>query len=420
VKPKFGALMLFVLMTALFQDALAQEHLAQEQLAQEPTETRSIFQVVPTPNENFNSELFAASASSANDIWAVGQSTIHFDGTTWTAFPAPLIKGDSNSFLQGVVDISPTLAWAAGNVTDGTHLRQVIEQWNGTKWSLFPGPKFGKKEQADIFAMTSSSADDVWAVGSLVNLGTGLVLPLFEHWNGTAWTATTVGSNVESNSEFLFGASADAPNDAWAVGFSGSDNIRTSARHWNGTNWNSVATPNVGEGTNKLNAVLALAPNDVWAAGFSTPSAPTRHAATRTLIEHFDGTSWAVVPSPNVGPKSANQSNRLLGLTANSANDIWAFGSYFAADGSGHQLTLLLHWDGIGWTIMSSPNPSKGESPSNLLWAGVAPSPGNIWILGSGQEGTLAIHTAPGGDSSFASSFSITGATRSGETVTPR
>jgi len=61
----------------------------------------SILQVVPTPNANSNSELLAASASSPNDIWAVGQSTIHFDGTTWTAFPAPMIKGDNNSFLQG-------------------------------------------------------------------------------------------------------------------------------------------------------------------------------------------------------------------------------------------------------------------------------------------------------------------------------
>jgi hypothetical protein len=46
---------------------------------------QSIFQVVPTPNENFNNGLFAVSASSPSDIWAVGQSTIHFDGTTWTA-----------------------------------------------------------------------------------------------------------------------------------------------------------------------------------------------------------------------------------------------------------------------------------------------------------------------------------------------
>src|ERR1700733_5959084 len=138
--------MLFGLTVSLFQGSPAQGQ----------TQASSIVQVVPTPNQNSNSELLAAGASSPNDIWAVGQSTIHFDGTTWTAFPAPMIKGDNNSFLQGVVAISPTLAWAAGNVTDGARPGQVIEQWNGTRWSLFPGPKFGKRDWANVFAMTSS------------------------------------------------------------------------------------------------------------------------------------------------------------------------------------------------------------------------------------------------------------------------
>jgi hypothetical protein len=391
VRLTLSAVTFFGLSVALVQDLPAQGQM----------QASSTFEVVRTPNENPNSELFAASASSANDIWAVGQSTIHFDGTTWTAFPAPMIKGDNNSFLQGVVALSPSLAWAAGNLTDGAHQGQVIEQWNGAKWSLFPGPKFGKKDQADVFAMTASSANDVWAIGSLMNRGTGLVSPLFEHWNGTSWTATT----VESNNEFLFGASADAANDAWAVGFGGLNDIQTSAMHWDGTNWKSVATPNVGEGANKLSAVLALAPNDVWAVGFSTPVAPPKQAATLTLIEHFDGTSWTVVPSPNVGPKSANQSNRLLGLTANSANDIWAFGSYFPPDGSAHQMTLLLHWDGTSWTIAPSPSPAKGGFPCDLLWAGVAPSPGNLWILGSVHDGTLAMHMTTGPDSGLVSSF---------------
>jgi hypothetical protein len=391
VRLTLSALTFFGLSAALFQDLPAQGQ----------TQASSTFEVVATPNENPNSELFAASASSSNDIWAVGQSTIHFDGNTWTAFSAPMIKGDNNSFLQGVVAISPSLAWAAGNVTDGAHPGQVIEQWNGTKWSLFPGPKFGKKDRANVFAMTSSSANDVWAIGSLVNLGTGMVSPLFEHWNGTAWTATT----GKSSNEFLFGASADAANDAWAVGFRGSDSITTSATHWDGTNWKHVATPNVGEGTNKLNAVLALAPSDVWAVGFSTPVAPPKQAATQTLIEHFDGTSWAVVPSPNVGPNRANQSNRLLGLAANSANDIWAFGSYFAADGSGHQMTLLLHWDGTSWTIASSPSARKGAFSCDLLWAGVVSSPGDVWILGAVHDGSLAIHMTRGANSSVVSSF---------------
>jgi hypothetical protein len=391
VRLTLSALTFFGLTVALFQDLPAQ---AQAQAS-------SSFEVVATPNDNPNSELLAASASSPNDIWAVGQSTIHFDGTTWTAFSAPMIKGDNNSFLQGVVAISPTLAWAAGNVTDGSHPGQVIERWNGTRWALFPGPKFGKRERAEVFAMTSSSARDVWAIGNLLNLGTGLASPLFEHWNGTAWTAT----RLESNNQFLFGASADAANDAWAVGFNGSDSITTSAMHWDGANWKLVATPNVGEGTNKLNAVLALAPNDAWAVGFSTPVAPPKQAATLTLIEHFDGTSWAVVPSPNVGSNSALQSNRLLGLTGNSANDIWAFGSYFAADGSGHQMTLLLHWDGTSWTVASSPSPTKGGLPCDLLWTGVVSSPGDVWILGSVHDGSLAIHMTKGVDSSLVSSF---------------
>ena len=69
--------------------------------ARAQTGASSIFQVVHTPNENFNNGLQAASASSPSDIWAVGQSTIHYDGTAWTAFPAPMIKGD-NTMLNTV------------------------------------------------------------------------------------------------------------------------------------------------------------------------------------------------------------------------------------------------------------------------------------------------------------------------------
>src|SRR5215475_10005804 len=80
------------------------------------THAQSVFQVVRTPNENFNNGLLASSASSPDDIWAVGQSTIHFDGTQWTAFQAPMIHGDNTSQLDCFVATSPTEAWAAGLV----------------------------------------------------------------------------------------------------------------------------------------------------------------------------------------------------------------------------------------------------------------------------------------------------------------
>ena len=357
---------------------------------------QTTFQVVKTPNENFDNGLDAASASAPTDIWAVGQSTIHFDGSKWTAFRAPMIKGDNTGNLGGVADISPTLAWAVGTVNIGlANPGQVIEQWNGTAWSVFPGPTFSKGDQPSLRALATIAADDIWAVGSLLSGGGQLLSFLFEHWNGQAWTAST----IVSGDAFLLGASADATNDAWAVGFSGAenDNSQTLVMHWDGTAWTTVPSPSVGSGANQLNAVAALASDDVWAVGFSTSTPPPQEVATVNLIEHWDGSSWRIVASPNVGPNSIFQSNRLLGVTAISATDVWAMGSFFASDGSGHQMTLLLHWDGTKWSRVASPNPSNGIFLSDLLYAGLSPSAGNLWIFGAEDEapheGTLAIHS---------------------------
>src|SRR5580698_2857238 len=394
VKRTFSAIMFFALAVALLQGAPANAQSA----------TTSIFQVVPTPDQNtINNQLFAAAASSPNDIWAVGHTVIHFDGNEWSTVPAPGINGDFSNELLGVVDISPTLAWAVGNLGQvGNQLmppQQVIEQWNGTKWTIFPGPKFPPDSQAIVQSITSTSANDIWAVGNFSFKKKGF--QLFEHFNGTAWTAEVV---PQTNIQEPLSVSADAPTDAWAVGQQSGDPIKTFATHWNGTNWTSVETPNVGTGNGHLNAVLSLSPNNVWAVGLSTPTG-TQQSATLTLIEHFDGKVWSVVPSPNVGPNSDFQSNQLLGLTANSPDDIWAGGSYLSTDGL-QTLTLVLHWDGTSWTIVPSPDPTKGFL-TDVLTSGVVPSPGNVWIFGTAEEGrgigfgTLALHTTRGADSSF-------------------
>jgi hypothetical protein len=368
------------------------------------TQGQSIFKYVPTPNGNHgvrNNSLTAAAASSPSDIWAVGQTTIHFDGTAWTAFDAPGITGDNTSNLNGVAAISPTEAWAVGLVNIGlAKPGQVIERWNGTQWSVYPGPAFKSGDQPALYSMTTVAANDIWAVGSLLTGGNTLLEALFEHWDGTAWTA-----KVGRFFGFFRGVSAEAANDIWAVGYSGNS---TFSEHYDGTSWSPVPTLNVGTGPNSLNAVLALAPNDVWAVGYSTatqqPPPGQYQVPTMTLIEHYDGTRWSVVPSPNVGPASQYQSNRLLGLTAVSPTDIWAFGSYFAASGSGFQRTLLLHWDGTSWTLQPSPNPKPSGFLADILFGGVVTAPGSVWIVGSMDTAapnkpvtsTLVLHTTGG------------------------
>jgi len=385
---------------------------------------QSTFQVVKTPNEYSNNGLQAVSASSPSDIWAVGSSIMHFNGTKWTTFPVAgntkeiCMSGvctSTSSVLAGVADISPTDAWAVGSqttlttTTDPLSFNQstvpVIQRWDGTQWSIFPGPSFAAGDAPTLFGMTAISANDIWVVGNLLSDGGSLLSFLFEHWDGTSWTATAIPVG-NPNGAFLLAVSADAANDVWAVGFTGpeNDDSRTLVMHFNGTSWKIVPSPSVGKGASQLNSVAALAPNDVWAVGFSTPVAPPMQAPTLTLTEHWDGTSWTVVTSPNVGPNSVFQSNILDGITAVSPTDIWAFGSSFLANGSGNQKTLLMNWDGSAWSIVPSPNPTTGVFLDDILFAGVAPSPGNLWIVGSELEdtmglefGTLAIHsTNPG------------------------
>jgi hypothetical protein len=72
-----------------------------------------------------------------------------------------MIKNDNTSYLEGVVDISPTEAWAAGIVNIGmANPGQVIERWEGTAWSAATGAFHGF-----FTAVSADAANDIWAVG---------------------------------------------------------------------------------------------------------------------------------------------------------------------------------------------------------------------------------------------------------------
>jgi hypothetical protein len=351
----------------------------------------SIFHVVPTPNGHpkpFQNDLHSVSASSPNDIWAVGQTAIHFDGTKWTAFRMPKIMGDNTSRMGGVVDFAPNNVWAVGltGISLG-NTQQVIEHFDGTAWHTSPGPKFQSGDQPSLESLTAISASDMWAAGFILAQNGTQLLPLFEHFNGTSWKAF---EDTSSENAVIFGVSADATNDAWAVGTAAF--AQTVIEHYDGTSWSTVPSPSPGFGFNLLFGVTALAPNNVWAVGYYTKD-PNSTRPALTLIEHWDGTSWQIVHSPNRGPKTEFQSNQLWGVTAVSATDVWAFGSSFAADGSGQQYTLVEHWDGTKWQIVPSPSPGKvGVFKSDILFGGTVIPQGNLWFVGNKFGRTLALN----------------------------
>ena len=85
-------------------------------------------------------------------------------------------------------------------------------------------------------------------------------------------------------------------------------------------------------------------------------------ASYQTLIERWDGTSWAIVTSPNT---STTQNNFLYGVTCVSASDCWAVGYYVNASSNAYQ-TLIERWDGTSWAIVTSPNTSPRRPTSSM------------------------------------------------------
>jgi len=338
-------------------------------------------QAVPSPQ--FPGGLVATAAIADNDIWAVGfqiQVTAptapplppiaeHFDGKSWSVVPTPALSSGGlnppNAEFFGVAGVSSKDVWAVGVKTGPDNPdfgEQLIEHWDGTSWSVdTTGPTI---EGDALRAVTAISANDVWAVGS--THGNALV----EHWDGTSWSI--VSNTVIAGAGALSAVSADASNDVWAVGQAGTGG--PPILHFNGTTWSlsvAVTIPDVG-----ATSITALSPTNVWVTG--TVGVFFNHRMHRkAAIEHWDGTSWRIVSSPNPTSSPALDSS-LNGIAAISANDIWAVGSLNKSTGG--TATLTEHWDGTSWTIISSPDPGTA---SNSLLGVTALSDGTVVAVGT-------------------------------------
>jgi hypothetical protein len=69
------------------------------------------------------------------------------------------------------------------------------------------------------------------------------------------------------------------------------------------------------------------------------------------------------VSSPN--PPSQDLYPTLLCVAATSTNDVWAVGSYEENLTNGTYNTLIEHWDGHAWNIVPNPSPGYGKALSS-------------------------------------------------------
>jgi hypothetical protein len=156
----------------------------------------------------------------------------------------------------------------------------------------------------------------------------------------------------------LFTVAPLSPSNAWAAGITTSLGTQALIEHWNGKRWATSPTPAMT--ASGINALAAISATDVWAVGYAGQGATSAGGVNyKTLVEHWNGASWEVIPSPN---PAGTKSNALVGLTAISPTDVWAVG--YTLIGS-TRLGLTEHWNGSAWTVVASPNP--GTLSNGLL-----------------------------------------------------
>ncbi len=185
----------------------------------------------PTPTGAYLADLSAFSPSSA---WAVGSSepmikqivplVEYWDGHTWTTVTTP-----------------PSTGWQGGGPL-GYELRQVQAVGPGEAWAIgggvFTMPSTNlllhctpagctASRDFNATALAASGPADVWTAADAYPGGTD-----FHHWNGSTWTLVpgpSLGGRVTAMTVL-------SPTDAWALGDSG-------FAHWDGQIWTLVSQP---------------------------------------------------------------------------------------------------------------------------------------------------------------------------------
>jgi alpha-tubulin suppressor-like RCC1 family protein len=246
---------------------------------------------------------------------------------------------------------------------------------------------------------TAIAAGDVQAIA----LTAGTSPPASPHHGpfSSIWRQTANPENLAEpggiKDTFLDSVSAASGTDAWAVGFHSLASSQPLAEHFNGRTWAIAPTPLPdGATAGQLNGVDEISPGDVWAVGSSSGTI-SGNALTTTLAEHFDGSTWTIVPTPDPAT-NANSVDELDAVGGTGPDDLWAAGSVFNFT---LQTTTLLfeHFNGTRWHVVAAPSTTAtGGFPA--LDAVTAISPSDVWAVGQTQteagkggiDNTLTVH----------------------------
>jgi hypothetical protein len=228
--------------------------------------------------------------------------------------------------------------------------------------------------------MTCVSGDDCWAVGGRWDNAESRIRTLVEHWDGVSWSLMTPADPGTAHT--YWAVTCVSATDCWAVGDYRNGvfaPLNTLIGHWDGTSWNLVPSPTPSTHQSSLYDVACISSDNCWAVG-------TNAAANQfyePLLEKWDGSSWQVVNVPNL---ISNTDYFLSGVACTSESLCWAIGESSTCAGACLNESLILRWDGTNWTVSPSPNTTIGTT--SYLTDIICTTASDCWAVGGAQDAT--------------------------------
>ena len=182
----------------------------------------------PIPGGSSSAGPFGISCSSASACVAVGsyavgatQSTLveEWDGLTWSVDASPNDPTAPYNWLSSVACPAVDRCYAAGAHFDPDApilAETLIEQWDGTTWSIVPSPNPTSAYDSRLVGISCLTTSSCFAVGAAF-LNGGVSSALVEQWNGTSWSLDPIATPAGAQSGELSGVTC-ANGSCTAVG----------------------------------------------------------------------------------------------------------------------------------------------------------------------------------------------------------